>query len=51
MSVLAVFLLVALAWAGFMAFVIWADTKAQKAHDAWMNHPDRVWNLWKRDDQ
>lgn len=39
---------VILAFAAFLAFVLWADARAERAHAAWMNHPDQVWNLWKR---
>lgn len=36
-------------WAVIVWFIIRADDRAQRAHDAWMNRPDQVWNRWKRD--
>lgn len=40
---------------GFTAVVpgiaIWADSRDRRAHDAWYEHPDRIWNQWRKDDE
>lgn len=28
----------------FVWFVIWADSRAERTHHAWMASPDRIWN-------